>query len=329
MMQDVKPSALRTAARAAQATLNGLAKSIGITSDKHDKAEDRAVQETLKAAGDIPRHIAVIMDGNGRWAKSRGELRVAGHSAGVESVRDTVEASAQLGVKYLTLYAFSKENWKRPKTEVTALMQLLIKAIRKETKTLNENNIRLNAIGNIYELPEKVKDELLEAMNLTKNNKRMTLSLALSYSGRWEIMQATRRIAEQVKLGLLNPEDINDDLFERHLATYGMPHPELMIRTSGEFRISNFLLWQLAYTEIYIADCYWPDFRRQALYAAIRDFQKRERRYGMTSEQLPALNPSLGAPQNVPLNADAKSADAKSAVESGISSIRTPSSTKH
>ncbi|MBC8043732.1 MAG: isoprenyl transferase [Rhizobacter sp.] len=243
------------------------------------------LQASLKTAGDIPKHIAIIMDGNGRWAKSRGEMRASGHSAGIETVRDIVEACAELGVGYLTLYTFSKENWKRPKHEVSALMQLLIKAIRKETKTLNSNNIRLNAIGNIFDLPEKVKDELVEAMHLTRNNNRMTLSLALSYSGRWEITQATRRIAEQVKLGLLNPDDINDDLFERHLATYGMPHPDLMIRTSGEFRISNFLLWQLAYTEIYIADCYWPDFRRSVLYDAIRDFQGRDRRFGLTDKK--------------------------------------------
>ncbi len=252
-------------------------------------ARDRAVQESLKATGAIPVHIAIIMDGNGRWAERRGKLRVYGHNAGIESVRDTVEASAELGVEYLTLYAFSTENWKRPKHEVSALMQLLIQAIRKETKTLHDNDVRLNAIGDTSALPPSVRDELAEAIELTKNNRRMTLSLALSYSGRWEIMQATRHIAEAVKRGELDPSEITDDVFEKHLVTYGMPHPELLIRTSGEFRISNFLLWQLAYTEIHITDCYWPDFRRDKLYAAILDFQRRERRFGMTSEQLAAL----------------------------------------
>ncbi|MFN3387162.1 MAG: isoprenyl transferase [Candidatus Thermochlorobacter sp.] len=256
----------------------------------HKDPNDRLMQEALKASGEIPTHIAIIMDGNGRWAKNRGQMRVSGHNAGVESVRDTVEACAELGVKFLTLYAFSKENWKRPQQEVLALMQLLIQALRKETKTLHDNDIRLNAIGNVMDLPPKVRMELAEAMELTKNNKRMTLSLALSYSGRWEIMQATRRIAEAVRRGELKPEEITDEIFEKNLATYGMPHPDLLIRTSGEFRISNFLLWQLAYTEIHISDCYWPDFRRQKLYEAIMDFQRRERRFGMTSEQLAALN---------------------------------------
>ncbi len=256
----------------------------------HKDPNDRLVQEALKASGEIPTHIAIIMDGNGRWAKNRGQMRVSGHNAGIESVRDTVEACAELGVKFLTLYAFSKENWKRPQQEVLALMQLLIQALRKETKTLHDNDIRLNAIGNVMDLPPKVREELTEAMALTQNNKRMVLSLALSYSGRWEIMQATRRIAEAVRRGELKPEDITDEIFEKHLTTYGMPHPDLLIRTSGEFRISNFLLWQLAYTEIHITDCYWPDFRRQKLYEAIMDFQRRERRFGMTSEQLAALN---------------------------------------
>jgi undecaprenyl diphosphate synthase len=223
-------------------------------------------------------------------------MRVSGHNAGIESVRDTVEACAELGVKFLTLYAFSKENWKRPQQEVLALMQLLIQALRKETKTLHDNDIRLNAIGNVMDLPPSVRKELTEAMDLTKNNKRMVLSLALSYSGRWEIMQATRRIAEAVRRGELKPEDITDEVFEKHLTTYGMPHPDLLIRTSGEFRISNFLLWQLAYTEIHITDCYWPDFRRQKLYEAIIDFQRRERRFGMTSEQLAALNTNTRVP---------------------------------
>ncbi|MDW8465523.1 MAG: isoprenyl transferase [Chloroherpetonaceae bacterium] len=250
---------------------------------------DQLVQESLKASGPIPTHIAIIMDGNGRWAKNRGQMRISGHNAGIESVRDTVEACAELGVQFLTLYAFSKENWKRPQQEVTALMQLLIQALRKETKTLHDNDIRLNAIGNIMDLPPKVREELAEAIELTKHNKRMTLSLALSYSGRWEITEATKRIAQAVQRGELRPEDIDDQVFEKNLSTYGIPHPDLLIRTSGEFRISNFLLWQLAYTEIHITDCYWPDFRRHKLYEAIRDFQRRERRFGMTSEQMAAL----------------------------------------
>jgi undecaprenyl diphosphate synthase len=248
--------------------------------------EDLQAQRDLKASGEIPQHIAIIMDGNGRWAKSRGQMRVSGHNAGIESARDAVESSSQLGVKYLTLYTFSKENWKRPKQEVSALMHLLIKSIRHETKTLDENDIRLNAIGNIEDLPERVREELQESIEMTRFNKRMTLNLALSYSGRWEITQAAKKIARKVQLGLLTPEDITDDLFEGHLTTSGMPNPDLMIRTSGEFRISNFLLWQMAYTEIYIADCHWPDFRRQNLYRAIRNFQGRERRFGMVSEQL-------------------------------------------
>lgn len=255
--------------------------------------DDAQAQVLLKASGPIPQHIAVIMDGNGRWAARRGEMRVSGHNAGLKSVRDTVEACAQLGVGYLTLYAFSTENWKRPKNEVSALMHLLIQALRKETKTLHENDIKLNAIGNIFALPPNVREELEEGMELTRHNKRMTLSLALSYSGRWEIMQATKRIAEDVKAGRLEPDNITDAVFERYLVTYGMPHPDLLIRTSGEFRISNFLLWQLAYTEIHITDCCWPDFRRDKLYEAIRDFQRRERRFGMTSEQLAALTNPL------------------------------------
>lgn len=261
-------------------------KATGKKPSKNNNEQDVAAQEALKLSGCIPEHIAIIMDGNGRWAKRRGKLRVMGHNAGVESVRDIVEASAQIGVKYLTLYTFSKENWKRPKQEVAALMQLLIQAIRSETETLHQNNVRLNVIGSMNDLPEKVQNVLLESLELTRGNTGMVLSLALSYSGRWEITQATKKIAEDVRRGFIDPEDISDETFERYLETYGMPHPELLIRTSGEFRLSNFLLWQLAYTEIYISNCYWPDFRRGMLYEAIRDYQGRERRYGMTSEQL-------------------------------------------
>jgi undecaprenyl diphosphate synthase len=302
---------LHQAASGRNIIVNSLAKTVTSTvlnrlqrkksSGAAQSQEDKDKQSALKIAGDIPKHIAIIMDGNGRWAASRGELRVSGHNAGITSVRDTVEACAQLGVEYLTLYAFSTENWKRPIHEVSALMHLLIQAIRKETKTLHDNNIKLNAIGNIFALPPNVRKELEEAMEITRDNKRMTLSLALSYSGRWEIMEATRQIAADVKAGKLQPEDITDDIFEQNLATYGMPHPELMIRTSGEFRISNFLLWQLAYTEIHITDCYWPDFRRNKLYDAISDFQTRERRFGMTGEQLHVLASSIHhapAPKN-------------------------------
>ncbi|ACF15131.1 undecaprenyl diphosphate synthase [Chloroherpeton thalassium ATCC 35110] len=255
--------------------------------------QDAKLQESLKVSGAIPEHIAIIMDGNGRWAKSQGQVRVSGHHAGLKSVRDIVEACAQLGVKYLTLYAFSKENWRRPKTEVAALMRLLVRALREETQKLHENNIRLNVIGNMQDLPQKVSAVLHDSMALMKQNTKMTLTLALSYSGRWEILQATKRIAEEVKKGFLHPDEITDATFEQYLATAGMPNPELLIRTSGEFRLSNFLLWQLAYTEIYISNNFWPDFRRNQLYDAIRAFQQRERRYGLTSEQIGTLKPAM------------------------------------
>ncbi|CUS96538.1 Undecaprenyl pyrophosphate synthetase [Candidatus Kryptobacter tengchongensis] len=247
---------------------------------------DRRIQEELKKSGEIPKHIAIIMDGNGRWAKKRGLPRVAGHREGVKSVRDVVEACAQLGVKYLTLFAFSTENWKRPKHEIDTLMKLLIKTLRTETDKLHKNDIKLMAIGDIESLPVEVQRELKEAIEKTKNNKRMVLNLALSYSGRWEIIEAVKGIARDVKSGKIKVEEINDSLFASYLKTAGIPEPDLLIRTSGEFRISNFLLWQIAYTELYICDCLWPDFRRKHLYEAIRDYQKRERRFGMTSEQI-------------------------------------------
>ena len=234
----------------------------------------------------IPAHVAVIMDGNGRWAKQRGGLRVFGHQSAITSVRDTVEEAAELGVKYLTLYAFSTENWSRPATEVMALMQLLVHTIRKETSTLLKNNVRLQAIGNLKTLPASCQRELAEAMELTKAGTRMTLVLALSYSGRWDLTQAAQRLASEVAAGRLQAEAITEANITNYLATAGMPDPELLIRTSGEQRISNFLLWQLAYTELYIMPVLWPDFRRSHFREALRAYQSRERRFGKTSEQL-------------------------------------------
>ncbi len=234
----------------------------------------------------LPRHIGIIMDGNGRWAKQRGMLRMFGHENGVKAVREASEAAAELGVEHLTLYAFSTENWNRPKAEVDALMKLLVKTINKETKTLNKNNIRLNAIGNLQSLNKPVYDDLMKAIENTSGNDRMTLTLALSYSSRWEITNAVQVIASKVEKGELSASDVNEQLISNHLGTAGIPDPELMIRTSGESRISNFLLWQLAYAELYFTKELWPDFRKESLYEAIYDFQNRERRFGKTSEQL-------------------------------------------
>ncbi len=234
----------------------------------------------------LPQHVAVIMDGNGRWAKEKGKLRVFGHKNGVLAVRDTVEGAAELGIKNLTLYAFSTENWNRPKLEVTALMELLVSTINKETKTLMENNVRLNAIGDLASLPKRCHNELEEAIAKTSNNTRLTLTLALSYSSRWEILNATKNIAKDVLNNKIKEEDITEKLFESYLTTHNLPDPELMIRTSGEHRISNYLLWQLAYAELYFTPKLWPDFRREDLYEAIFNYQNRERRFGLTSEQL-------------------------------------------
>jgi undecaprenyl diphosphate synthase len=234
----------------------------------------------------LPKHLAVIMDGNGRWAKEKGKLRVFGHQNGVLAVRDTVEGAVQLGIKYLTLYAFSTENWNRPKLEVMALMELLVSTISKETKTLMENGVRLNAIGNLNSLPERCLRQLQEAIEKTSGNTNCTLTLALSYSSRWEITEAAKTIASKVRDGELKTEDITEELFAAHLNTADMPDPELMIRTSGEHRISNYMLWQIAYSELYFTSKLWPDFRREDLFEAVIDFQKRERRFGMTSEQL-------------------------------------------
>jgi undecaprenyl diphosphate synthase len=234
----------------------------------------------------LPEHIAIIMDGNGRWAKNQGKFRVFGHESGVLSVKDIVEGCAEIGIKYLTVYAFSTENWNRPADEVNALMELLISTINQETKTLTKNNIRLNAIGDIQSLPQKCIEDLQSAMEKTAGNTRCTLTLALSYSSKWEIMEAAKKIATLVKEDKIGLEEINEELFSTQLTTRDIPDPELMIRTSGEHRISNFLLWQMAYTELYFTETLWPDFRREDLFEAIVDYQKRERRFGKISEQL-------------------------------------------
>ncbi len=234
----------------------------------------------------LPQHIAIIMDGNGRWAKKHGKPRVFGHRNGVTSVREVTEGAAELGVKYLTLYAFSTENWSRPALEVTALMALLVDTVRKELKTLTENNIRLQAIGDLSKLPDRSRKALLEGIEKTKHHTRMTLVLALNYSARWEIMQAVKNIATQVEQKELNTNAIDEQVFENALSTAGMPDPELLIRTSGETRISNFLLWQIAYAELYFTPIFWPEFRKQHLYEAILNYQNRERRFGKISEQI-------------------------------------------
>lgn len=234
----------------------------------------------------LPQHVAIIMDGNGRWAKERGKLRVFGHKNGVAAVRDTVEGAVEIGISYLTLYAFSTENWNRPKLEVSALMELLVNTINKETKTLMENGVKLHAIGNLDQLPAKCCNQLHETMQKTADNANCTLTLALSYSARWEITEAARQLAQQVQSGKITPNDIDEHRFAQHLTTRGMPDPELMIRTSGEQRISNYLLWQLAYAELYFTEKMWPEFRRIDLFKAILAYQQRERRFGLTSEQL-------------------------------------------
>ena len=234
----------------------------------------------------LPGHVAVIMDGNGRWAHRRGRERVFGHHEGVKAVRKTVEASAELGVRYLTLYAFSTENWNRPDDEVSALMDLMIESINNETGTLVEKSISLRVIGDLSRLSEKVRNRLFETMKITSQGSRMTLVVALSYSSRWEISEACRRIAVEVREGRMRPDQIDEHTVSTFLTTSDIPDPELMIRTSGEKRISNFLLWQLVYTELYFTKKLWPDFGKEDFYKAVADFQKRERRYGKTSEQI-------------------------------------------
>ncbi len=250
-----------------------------------EQTPDQIDQETLRRRGAVPRHIAIIMDGNGRWAKARGQRRYHGHYEGVESVREITEACAEIGVEYLTLYTFSTENWYRPLTEVNALMQLLIRTLRGEKQTLMKNDIRLRTIGDVSKLPAACRRELEQAMADTAGNTRMTLNLALSYSGRWELTEAVRTLARRVASGELDPEAIDEDLIGQALGTAGMPDPDLLIRTGGEQRVSNFLLWQIAYTELYVTDAYWPAFRRRQLYAAIRDFQDRDRRFGRVKDE--------------------------------------------
>lgn len=233
----------------------------------------------------LPRHIAIIMDGNGRWAQQRGEQRVFGHNHGVQAVRETTEAAAELGISYLTLYAFSTENWNRPREEVDALMHLLVATISNEVKTLNENNVSLKVIGNLNSLNNEVRSQLMQAIHDTANNTRLQLYLALSYSGRWEITEATRKIAVMLKNNEITVDQINEELISECMNAPQLPDPELLIRTSGEYRTSNFLMWQSAYTEFYFTPILWPDFRKDNLYEAIIDYQHRERRFGKTSEQ--------------------------------------------
>ncbi len=244
---------------------------------------------TLKDQIDInrlPKHIAIIMDGNGRWAQEKGQDRLYGHFHGVESVRNIVEGAAELGIEYLTLYAFSTENWDRPVNEVTGLMELLVETIRNEVPTLNKNNIRLHVIGDMSMLPEYAQKALEEALSLTSQNTGLNLVMALSYSSRWELVNAVKKIAEDVQAGKVDAALISQDTLQKYLVTSELPDPELMIRTSGEYRISNFLLYQLAYAELYFTSTRWPDFRKEHLYEAILDFQKRERRFGKTSDQM-------------------------------------------
>lgn len=250
------------------------------TSGTSRDAADVRAQQALRQRGEIPRHIACIMDGNGRWAQRRDQHRSVGHYEGVSSVRDVTETCVQVGVEYLTLYTFSTENWNRPAFEVNALMELLIRTIEKERETLMKNNVKLETIGDLRQLPGPCRDALDETKAMTADNDNMTLTLALSYSGRWEILEAVREIARAVQKGDLDPDSVDEALFASYLDTAGMPDPDLIVRTGGEYRLSNFLLWQSAYTELYITDCYWPDFRNQELYDAIRTYQDRDRRFG-------------------------------------------------
>ena len=234
----------------------------------------------------LPKHISIIMDGNGRWAKQKGLLRALGHEEGTQAVRDVVEGSAELGIKHLTLYAFSTENWNRPKMEVDTLMRLLVSSLKKEIKTLTKNDIRLNAIGNLENLPKKAQKELKEVIEKTKDNTRMVLTLALSYGSREELVHVVREVSKKVKNEEISPDAIDESIINQHLYTRNLPDVDLLIRTSGEQRISNFLLWQIAYAELYFTNILWPDFRRENLYEAIYNYQTRERRFGKTSEQI-------------------------------------------
>jgi undecaprenyl diphosphate synthase len=244
------------------------------------------LEKLISSGAKLPNHVAIIMDGNGRWAKKRGLPRVAGHNEGIKSVRAVVEAAGDLGIKILTLYTFSKENWFRPKQEVSALMKLLISTLRKEIDELLEKNVQLKAIGNIEDLPEPAYQELFQGIERTKHNTGLVLNLALSYSGRQEIVDAVREISQKVKAGILQPEEIGEKVFAVHLHTYDLPDPDLLIRTSGESRISNFMLWQIAYTEIYVTKALWPDFRKDDFSEALLNYLTRERRFGRVSEQV-------------------------------------------
>lgn len=249
--------------------------------------------ETLKNSiikNKVPEHVAIIMDGNGRWAKLKNKPRIFGHKNGVNSVRETIEACGEIGVKYLTLYAFSTENWKRPKLEVKTLMALLVSSLKKELKILQKNNIKLNTIGNLYDLPESAQKELKEVIEKTKNNTALTLTLALSYGSRDEIVNVIKNISKKVVNNELQPEEINENIINNHLYTFSLPDVDFLIRTSGEQRISNFLLWQIAYAELYFTNTLWPDFKKENLFNAVLEYQNRERRFGKTSEQIIKIN---------------------------------------
>jgi len=255
--------------------------------DKYQQPEDdKRVQQELRARGKLPHHIAVIMDGNGRWAEERSLPRAAGHQAGIASLRDVTRSSRELGIGYLTVYAFSTDNWKRPKREVSMLFRLLVKMLRDEMQEMLENGVRLKTIGQTSLLPKSVQEELNRAIERTSKNKGLTLTLALSYSGRWDLVRAMQAIALEVRSGKISPEDISEEIIRSSLTTSEMPDPDLLVRTSGELRLSNFLLWELAYSEIHVTKTLWPDFRREHLYEAIREYQTRERRFGLTGAQL-------------------------------------------
>jgi len=247
---------------------------------------ERKVPSKEMIINKIPQHVAIIMDGNGRWAELHGNDRIYGHRQGVEAVRSVVEGAGEIGIEYLTLYAFSTENWNRPKEEVDALMGLLVHAIVAETENLHKNNVSLRAIGDLKSMPEEVQQKLAGAIEKTSGNTGLRLVLALSYSGRWELVEAFKNMAKELKNNKIDKSDINEELIGKYLPTFGLPNPELLIRTGGEFRVSNFLLWQIAYTELYFTQKLWPDYRKEDLFEAVNDFQKRERRFGKTSEQI-------------------------------------------
>ena len=252
--------------------------------------KDFASIDKVLSSGSIPNHIAIIMDGNGRWAKNKKLPRAAGHKRGVETVRTMVQASTKLGIKYLTLYTFSTENWKRPQKEISMLMRLMVKSLQNETNELNENNVKITTIGDVASLPEIVRKELEQAKEITKNNDGLTLNLALSYSGRWEIIEATKKISEDYHNNKIEIDDIDENLISKYLTTADMPDPDLMIRSGGEHRVSNFLIWQIAYSELFVSSVLWPDFKCKHLIEAIEDYQKRERRFGLISEQVSEIH---------------------------------------